>query len=249
MASSLRQQLPPSALEWMVQTAPTVVAIDLSPALCSSLARRGHRVIVSHRQAKIAQTIRQRNDPGTLVFCAQADALPVQPCSAQAIIMPPHLSPRIDRSQLARQLTRALDSDGWICGWNVSRDDSVPWVKRLQALMQSIDPQAMRSHSCEDHPMASSKYFPHSEYKTFRLWSDINSADLLERIGSQPALLRLEEDQRRDIIAQAQALLAQSAGYSQLRLPYQLICWRAKVNHHELTQPIILTDGGLTIPI
>ena len=67
--------------------------------------------------------------------------------------------------------------------------------------------------------------------------------------AARPAVRALDSDARSNVLTKVAALADDSAGTSGLRLPYQLECWRAWVDHDELTTPIRPHDDGLTITL
>ncbi|MGI5952514.1 MAG: methyltransferase, partial [Brooklawnia sp.] len=87
------------------------------------------------------------------------------------------------------------------------------------------------------------------EQRDFRLWVPITRADLVAMVSTQPGVAILDEPARRSIVHEASQIFDSATRMSELRLPYQLQCWRAHVDHHELTQPITFSDGALVIPL
>ena len=116
--------------------------------------------------------------------------------------------------------------------------------------MRSVDTAAMSGSAADPHAdLLASKYFPRVEERDFRLWVPINRAGMTQLVTEQPAVAALDEPARRHVLEQARQIFDNSASLGELRLPYQLRCWRAHVDHHELTQPITFGDGALIIPI
>lgn len=131
------------------------------------------------------------------------------------------------------------------------RDDTVPWVKRLAALLRTVDESAMSGdYGTESvQELVSSKYFPDDEHTTKRLWVPVDRDSLIAMAANLPAVQDLDTDSRSELLTKVAALADDSAGMSGLRLPYQLECWRAWVDHDELTTPIRPDDNGLTITL
>lgn len=256
MPSPSRPTLPPAALDWLVGSTPVrIVTLGCTRRVAEHLVAAGHGVVaVDATTSRIpTRTPRNASPAQYLRLAGRADALPLQPCIAQVVLLGGGQAAhdhRIVEHDTHAQISRALQPGGWAAGWQISRDDSVPWVRRLIALMRSIDPQAMTGETSTAHQnLLDSKYFPRIERRDFRLWVPISRRDLVEMVSGQPGVEHLDEKTRRSLVAEASQIFDSAARISELRLPYQLHCWQAHVDHHELTQPITFSDGALIIPI
>lgn len=242
-------QFPPPAAEWLtgsrrarVLTLSSGVAV---PKLLSSL---GHEVLAFTHLPELASRLHAVPQLSTAI--ARAESLPLAPSSVDVILCQqtlPLFAPGLALPEFARVLT----ATGHVASAFLKRDESVPWVRRLVELMRSVHPDAMRGDVGEtaEANLLASKYFPHHESKEFRVWVPVSADQLSAMVSAQPFVRSLEPDQRTDLLARA-ADLYQSAGAGQsLRLPYQLVCHKAFVDHAELTTPIQLTDDALVIPL
>jgi hypothetical protein len=118
-----------------------------------------------------------------------------------------------------------------------TRDDTVPWVRRLIALMQQVDPDAMKGDYGIDSvdAVAESPYFVGLERRNFRNWVPITRAGLLAMVERRPTTARLEPDVRAQLLAEVGDLYDTSARAPEpLLLPYEAACWRAVVDHSSL---------------
>lgn len=258
MPSPARPTLPPAALEWLVGVEPVrIVTLGSPRSMVERLARSGHGVIaVDADAARVARlAAAHQHDEHVFSVVGRCDELPLQPCVAQVVLLAGPLRAQsggapIAERQAHAQISRTLAPGGWAAGWQIVRDDSVPWVRRLIALMRSVDPDAMSGTSTNPHEgLLASKYFPRIEQRDFRLWVPITRRQMIEMVTGQRAVAGLDEAARRALIGQASEIFDSAARSAELRLPYQLKCWRAHVDHHELTQPIMFSDGALVIPI
>ncbi len=258
MPSPTRPSLPPAALSWLVGPEPgPVLALGCSPGMIGRLTALGHGVLaVDADPARVARTASTyRGDEHVMTVVGRPDELPLQPCVAQVVLVQGRLRPQpsgpaIRQHAAHGQISRCLQAGGWVAGWQIVRDDTVPWVRRLIALMRRTDPDAMSGGASADHEdLLASKYFPRIERRDFRLWVPITRADLVEMVTSQLGVSRMDERSRRQLVEDANQIFDSAARISELRLPYQLRCWQAHVDHHELTQPISFSDGALVIPI
>lgn len=258
MPNPTRPSLPSAALSWLVGDEPVrILALGCSPGMIGRLTALGHSVLAVDanpaRVARIASAFRGHEHVTTVV--GRPDELPLQPCVAQVVLLQGRLHPQPSGQPIRQhaahgQLSRCLQSGGWVAGWQIVRDDTVPWVRRLITLMRRTDPEAMSGETTDEHAdLLASKYFPRIERRDFRLWVPITRANLVEMVTSQIGVSRMDERSRRQLVEDANEIFDAAARISELRLPYQLRCWRAHVDHHELTQPISFSDGSLVIPI
>ncbi|WCC80963.1 methyltransferase domain-containing protein [Cutibacterium equinum] len=188
--------------------------------------------------------------PGVMAICGSPESLPLNPCSFDAVLVHQgfhELAPGLVLPEVARVLrTGRVLGVSWLV-----RDDTVPWVKRLAALLRTVDQNAMSgdygSESVQE--LISSTYFPDAEHTTKRIWVPLDRDSLIAMAANRPAVQALDPTARGELLAKVAALADDSAGTSGLRLPYQLECWRAWVDHDELTTPIRPDDNGLTITL
>ena len=123
-----------------------------------------------------------------------------------------------------------------------------PFWARPEAI--PIDPMAMRG----DYGHASlaavddSKYFPEVEHRAFRIWQTVSLDDLQQLVANQPLSRRLSELQRKRLADEIRDLFEHAVRPGEnLRLPFQLLAWRAWVNHDELTEPVSMPESGIEI--
>jgi SAM-dependent methyltransferase len=210
------------------------------------LARLGLDVYAVTRDPLAA--FKLRIDPNITPVLARPEALPFSSCHFGLVIIHQGfdaLAPGLALPEIAR----VLHADGWVAASYFMRDDTVPWVGRLMKLLRSIDPAAMADQAQEDtlQPLLTSRYFPNPENRDFRIWVPVGRDGMMEMVASTKAVSTLTSSERAQVLTQAAAIYDGAASASQLRLPYQLRCWRAKVNQSELTTPVQLQPDGLMI--
>lgn len=258
MPGPSRPTLPPAALTWLVGEEPVrVITMGCSRGMIDRLVERGHGVVAvaadPARAARLAAAY--PHDERVMSVVGRPDELPLQPCVAHVVLVSGGMRPQpgarpIHQHAAHGQISRSLQSGGWVAGWQVIRDDSVPWVRRLINLMRDVDADAMAGTATNAYDdLLASKYFPRVERRDFRLWVPITRRGLIEMVSAQRGVAQLDDASRRRLVGEASQIFDSAARISELRLPYQLHCWRAHVDHHELTQPITFSDGALVIPI
>ena len=192
-----------------------------------------------------------RRAPTGMPLVAAAEALPLAPCSFDRVLLAQNFhqyAPGLALSEFAR----VLRPGGGLGVSYTVRDDSVPWVKRLVALVRQIDPEAMSGDYGTDslQALTGSAYFPTVETRSFRRWVPITQSGLSAMVERTPAAQGLGADARAALLADVVALYENAARPPEpLLLPYQVQCWRAVVDHTELTAPLDLPDDGLQIQL
>ena len=245
-----RMELPAEALDWLAVwrgVRGLVLAGDLG--LPRRLTAAGHTLFALTDDVTLAGRLGALDKVTPLV--ARPEAIPADPCQFEVAFAHQNLH-RFDLSQALPQLARVLRPGGCLSASYLVRDDTVPWVRRLAALLRRYDPMAMRGDYGDDsvEALLTSKYFPEADLKSFRVWQSVNLRTLLGMVAAQPAMAALDEDLRQLVLADAEALYHQaSPAADDLRLPYELKIWRAWVDHEELTAPIEIDDSGLVIPL
>ena len=173
MAVSSAPHLPSGSFEWLtagrVDPGSRVVVLCPTVAHCRAVASHGADVLAVHRDPDTAEKLNRI--PGVMAVCGSPESLPLNSSSFDAVLVHQgfhELAPGLALPEIARVLR-----PGSVLGvsWLV-RDDTVPWVKRLAALLRTVDENAMSGdYGTESvHELISSKYFPEDEHTTKRLW-------------------------------------------------------------------------------
>jgi SAM-dependent methyltransferase len=243
---------PAAALEWLAPDQPgRVLAIGRgSAATANRLARLGNQVTITDKSAPAVRAAHRRY-PSLQGIGAAPDALPFVPCSFDAVFVGQgmHLLPT---GLALDEFARVLAPGGQLTVLYTSRDDSVPWVRRLAALLREFDPEAMTG-GAELYSVASiaaSPHFPVVEHRAFRLWVPITRDGMLEMVSSAPRLGSLDGELADRLLNDVGALYDTSARAPEpLLLPYSVMCWRARVDHSELSTQLHPPEDGLQITL
>jgi SAM-dependent methyltransferase len=135
------------------------------------------------------------------------------------------------------EIARVLKPGGQLAIAYNTRDDTVPWVRRLIALMREADPESMRGDYGEDsvEKVAESPYFGLFERRNFRNWMPITRDGLISMVERRPAVGQLNPTVRDRLLREVGGLYDSSARRPDpLMLPFQTSCWRVEVDHSKL---------------
>jgi SAM-dependent methyltransferase len=199
------------------------------------LADEGHEVFCIDRDVQAIATTSERL--GTrLHVVGQVESLPYLSCHFDVVTSSQNLhkfAPGLALSEVAR----VLRPGGHLAVAYNTRDDTVPWVRRLTALLQRNDPEAMRGdygiESLGD--VTDSPYFGDLVRRDFRNWVPITRKGLVSMVERRPATAQMDASERQALLDEVAALYDSIARPPEpLLLPYRASCWRAEVDHSGL---------------
>ena len=237
MSGTGRAPYPEAAPGWLVGEAPKRV-LDLGSGrggFAAMLHEAGHEVFCLDRSADAVARLPGRLGTHRHVV-GQVESLPYLSCHFDVVTASETLH-RFAPGLALTEIARVLKPGGHLAVVYNTRDDTVPWVKRLAALMHQADPEAMRGDYGERSldSVADSPYFRDLERKNFRNWVPITRAGLVAMVERRPAVARLDPQARAELLGKVGALYDTSARIPDpLLLPFQTSCWRADVDHSRL---------------
>lgn len=195
----------------------------------------GHEVFCLDRNPGRVAALPERL--GTRLHVAgQVESLPFLSCHFEVVTAAQTLH-RFAPGLALTEIARVLNPGGHLAVVYTIRDDTVPWVKRLVALMHQADPQAMRGDFGVDSldAVADSPYFGPLERRNFRTWVPITRAGLVTMVERRSSVARLDPEARTLLLAEVGQLYDSSARAPEpLLLPYHTACWRIPVDHSRL---------------
>jgi len=204
-------------------------------AFAQMLQERGHEVFGIDRHLDAVAELPERLGTRRHVV-GQVESLPFLSCYFDVVTASQSLH-RFAPGLALTEMARVLKPGGHLAIAYNTRDDTVPWVQRLMALIQQADSDAMKGGYGEKSvdAVVESPYFVNLERRNFRNWVPITRAGLLEMVERRPATGRLDQNVREQLLTEVGALYDSSARAPEpLLLPYQASCWKAVVDHDGL---------------
>ncbi len=218
----------------MVGAAPVRV-LDLGSGtggFAAMLHQAGHEVFCLDRDVQQIAGLPERL--GTRLHVAgQVEAMPYLSCHFDVVTAAQTLH-RFAPGLALTEIARVLKPGGHVAIAYSTRDETVPWVKRLMALMHRSDPQSMRGDFGVDSVDAviDSPYFTNVQRKNFRNWVPITRSGLITMVERRPSVASLDAGVRTSLLGEVGSLYDTSArAPDPLMLPFQTSCWRAVVDH------------------
>ena len=249
MSVSSHPAFPRTAIEWLAPSRPDARVLALGRAtapVLGGLATEGLLVACDASRAGVRALLARA--PHALPAVASPEHLPFAPGSFDAVYVHQSLH-RLGATALT-QVAAVLAPGGHLSVSYTVRDDSVPWVRRLTALLRDVDPGAMAgAYGTESvDRLTDSDLFTSVEERHHRLWVPISRVDLLDMVARRFPDLDAERLGR--LMGEVGALYESSARVPEpLLLPYQVSCWRAVVDPRHRPPVRTRPDEGLAIRV
>jgi len=216
-------------------------------SFATTLVDAGHEVFcLNHDPARVAGLPARL---GTQLHVAgQVESMPYLSCHFDVVTASQTLH-RFAPGLAVTEIARVLRPGGHLAVVYQTRDDTVPWVRRLMGILQRVDPSAMQGVYGDTSvaEVGESPYFPDLERRDFRTWVPTTRESMVAMAQRRPAVAALGAQERDELLAEVGALYDSSARAPEpLLLPFRTSCWRAEVDHAELS---IDDDPALTIAV
>jgi len=245
-----RPSYPDDAAAWLLlgewaQTRPSATVLEVGAGtgkLTERILPHGHRVLATDPDAAMLRVLSGRAS-GAPVAQAAVEHLPVRTRSVD-VVVGAQCFHWFDLTLALPEIARVLRPGGHLAlTWNL-RDERIPWVKRLGAL---IGTQEQRTDPTYDLP--ASNLFGFVETATFRHWQPLDRPRLRGLVLSRSNVIAMGDTERGRVLRQVDALYAEyGRGADGMLLPYVTHCYKAAVRPHDVaedpTTPGTIDDGG-----
>jgi len=220
-----RPTYPAEAVSWMLGEQPqTVLELGAGTGkLTRVLAALGHDVHATDPDEAMLAVLEQQV-PGVRTAVASAEDIPLADASVDAVIAAQAFH-WFDLDRALPEIARVLRPEGRVClTWN-HRNEKIPWVRRLGALIGTQEQQ--------DDPAQAlifSELFGFVEDHSVSHWQTIDRRTIQDLVLSRSNVAVLSDDARAAKLAEVLALYDEyGRGMDGMQLPYVTRCYRATV--------------------
>jgi SAM-dependent methyltransferase len=229
-----RPTYPREAAEWLTGSEPVSV-LELGAGtgkLTDQLLAIGHDVLATDPLDEMLQYLRLRH-PSCRTAVASAELLPVAPRTVDVVVSAQAFH-WFDMSKALPEIARVLKPEGTLAlVWN-TRDDRIPWVRKLGRLIDT--PEQDRDPA---DTLIGSRLFGYVEEQTFRFWQPLRKRDLRDLVISRSNIAIKTGTERDRVLRHVDALYDEyERGPDGLLMPYVTRCFKAVV------RPVVLEDSG-----
>lgn len=221
-----RPSYPEEAVDWLLSggTAPEVVELGAGSGKLTEqlLARRCTVTATDPSEAMLARLVARA--PGARVLAGTAEQVPVRSRAADVVVAAQAFH-WFDTAATLQEVARVLRPGGRLAViWN-SRDERIPWVKRLGRIIGTA-PQ-------DDDPTAAideTGMFETVERATFRFWHPLHRESLRDLVISRSTVALMSELERERVLRQVDDLYDEyGRGADGMLLPYVTTACRTNV--------------------
>ena len=228
-----RPSYPAEAVAWLAGGDAKVV-LELAAGtgkLTRQLVDQGHAVFATEPDEAILEVLRERV-PEVSAKVAAAESLPANDRSVDVVVVGQAFH-WFDHEAALAEAARVLKPGGHLAlVWN-SRDERIPWVRRLGDLLGRQDLDT----SSAGH-LVQSELFGFVEEATFKHWQEVNRETILDLARSRSSFAAMEPDEREHNLARVRAFYDDyGRGMDGMQIPYVTRCYRAAVTGGDDTGP------------
>jgi SAM-dependent methyltransferase len=214
-------------VSWLVGSQrSTVVELGAGTGkLTGLLVDAGHDVIATDPLPEMLGHLRSRV-PGARVAVAGAEAIPLASRTADVVVCAQSFH-WFDHEVALPEIARVLRPGGVLAlVWN-ARDEGIPWVRKLGAIIGSADNRTDLSDPAEE-----SEHFGRVEHQEFRFWQSLRRDELFDLVRSRSYVALLDDAARDQVVDRVGALYDDyGRGPDGMQLPYLTRCYRTVVRH------------------
>lgn len=241
-----RPSYPADSVAWLVGSgSPAVVELGAGTGkLTELLVAGGHDVLATDPLPEMLALLQQRV-PDARTAVATAERIPLPSRSVDLVVCAQSFH-WFDHDTAMPEIARVLKPGGVLAlVWN-TRDEGIPWVRKLGRLMGNADAHDL----CEDlsGPLEASEHFGPVDGAEFRFWQTLRKPELVDLARSRSYVASLNTHQREDVLARVGALYDDyGRGPDGMQLPYVTRCFRAVVDH-QAQPPVVLSPVTTQTP-
>jgi SAM-dependent methyltransferase len=220
-----RPPYPREAAAWLTGDQPVTV-LELGAGtgkLTAELVALGHDVLATDPDGAML-AILARDLPDVRTAVAGAEDIPLPDRSVDVVVCAQSFH-WFDLDLALPEIARVLRPGGRLAVvWN-QRDERIPWVRRLGALIGTQD--QLREPA---EPLVQSALFGFVEDATFKFWQTVDRASIQDLVLSRSNVAVLDAEGRAAKLAEVLAFYDDyGRGMDGMQLPYETKCFRAVV--------------------
>jgi SAM-dependent methyltransferase len=236
-----RPTYPVEAVSWLAgNTRGRVLELGAGTGkLTEPLLGLGHHVVATDPAEPMLRLL-ARNLPGARMCLATAEQIPLASRSVDLVVSAQAFH-WFDLELALPEIARVLRPGGQLAlAWNV-RDERIPWVKRLGALIGT--PEQLGDPT---DALVGSRLFGFVDTTTFRFWQFHDQQSLRDLVRSRSNIAVMSELERERVLRRVDELYAEyGRGADGMRLPYVTRCFKTVVRPQTTGTP---PDGGSSAP-
>ena len=205
--------------------------------LTEQLHALGHRVLATDPLPTMLQHLVTRL-PHTPAVVAAAENIPMRARSVDVVVGAQAFH-WFDLPRALPEIARVLRPGGHLSlAWNL-RDERIPWVRRLGALIGTAEQEHDPTHALQ-----ASHLFGFVETSTYRFWQPLDRERLHDLVRSRSNIALMSETERERVMRKVDALYEEyGRGHDGMLMPYVTHCYRAVVR-----PPSLEDDTGPDAP-
>ncbi len=205
--------------------------------LTEQLHALGHRVLATDPLPTMLQHLVTRL-PHTPAVVAAAENIPMRARSVDVVVGAQAFH-WFDLPRALPEIARVLRPGGHLSlTWNL-RDERIPWVRRLGALIGTAEQEHDPTHALQ-----ASHLFGFVETSTYRFWQPLDRERLHDLVRSRSNIALMSETERERVMRKVDALYEEyGRGHDGMLMPYVTHCYRAVVR-----PPSLEDDTGPDAP-
>jgi ubiquinone/menaquinone biosynthesis C-methylase UbiE len=220
-----RPAYPADAVAWLAGGEARVV-LELGAGtgkLTRELVDQGHAVFATDPDEAMLAVLRERV-PEVSAKVATAEEIPANDRSVDVVVVAQAFH-WFDHEVALPEIARVLKPGGHVAlVWN-SRDERIPWVRRMGAILGRQD---LDTSSAER--LVHSDLFGFMEEASFKHWQEIDRESILDMARSRSSFAVMDDDERERHLAEVLAFYDDyGRGMDGMRIPYVTRCYRAVV--------------------